>query len=100
MEWFVIGIVLALAMGLFGVPYALLFKPWRVKPLYRFLYVRSAWYRRWMWRRHIAVMKQMTKALSALVPATKKAAESMRAFAEVCNRPEIRAALAEADRRG
>ncbi len=65
MEWIVIGLVLALAMGLFGVPYALLFKPWRVKRLAYWLMARSPRYRSYVWRLLMGRMVEANKKVAA-----------------------------------
>lgn len=86
MEWVVIGIVLALAMGLFGVPYALLFRPWRMKRLAYWLMGRSRWYESWvtrlMLRRMSKAARRMAVAMGALVPAAKRATVEMQKFGE------------------
>lgn len=86
MEWVVIGLALALASGLFGVPYALLFKPWLMKRLAYWLMARSPWYRSWVFRLMCRLMarsaRRVTAAMGALVPATKRAAVEMQKFGE------------------
>jgi hypothetical protein len=86
MAWVVIGFVLALAMGLFGLPYAVLFRPWRVKRLAYFLMERSPWYKSWVWRLMLHLLirsaQEITAAMSALIPATKQVAVAFEKFGE------------------
>ena len=85
MEWIVIGVALALASGVLGIPYALLFKPWRMKKLAYALMGRWPWYRSYVYRlimrRMIRATRKVTETMGrALLPAMQKAAASMQAF--------------------
>jgi len=82
MTWIAIGLVLALATGLFGLPYAVLFRPWRVKRLAYFLMARSTWYDRWVWRLLMRRMIRSTRQFTALVPAAKRASDAFARFGE------------------
>ena len=82
-------LVVCLALG--SLINAVLYKPWRVKPIYRFLYRRSAWYRHF---RYIESIRAMTRGIRAaekamgerLLPAMQKATESMREFVKAVPR--------------
>jgi hypothetical protein len=76
MEWIVIGLAFALASGVFGVPYALLCKPWRTKRLAYWLMARWPWYQRHVWR---LSMRRMTEA-------TVKVTASLAGFVEPMKR--------------
>lgn len=73
---------------------AVLFAPYRVKPIYRFLYRRSGWYRRWVFNRIVLPsMRRMTAGFAALVPAAQRATEAFRGLSAALAKlepPEVR----------
>jgi hypothetical protein len=78
--------VLVLALVAHTLVRAVLYRPWTVKPVYRFLFVRSAWYRRWIMRRHVAAFRQMNRALATFPAVAKRYAAALRTMGEVLAR--------------
>lgn len=74
--WIVAMGTLIVCLALGWLINAVLFVPYRVKPIYRFLYQRSPWYRRWVLRRIIIPsLKRMPVGFKMLIPAAKRANE-------------------------
>lgn len=79
MIWTLASLIAAMLFALGWTINAVLFEPHRVRPLYRLIYPRSSWYRRWIFNRVVLPsMRRMNESFAGMVPAAKHAAESFR----------------------
>lgn len=83
-------LALTTAAALFALAWtvnALLFAASRDRALYRFVYLRSAWYRRWIFSRVVLPsIRRINDSFAAMVPTARRAAESMQALHKALSR--------------
>jgi hypothetical protein len=68
----------------------LLFFPWHVRPLHRFLYPRLRLYRRWCWYRMVRGVRNTSQAMRSMARACDRTAKAFRSLAEVYDRDDVK----------